>query len=352
MKKLLIVAALTATSAMAQVTVSGSIGASYQLSPVLNYVASPAGASTTRAQGLQTQDGEIIITAVEDLGVGYKVIAKGGVTTRGRDTGVETRDATVTLITPVGAFTGGAVRTCGPWETVMTRVVTGPVRSENETVSTPLPKCNSVDALNYTLPLAKTMVNVTYSEYGAGALNSTGLTALTVSGVYTDGSVMFGTDVTSFAQSTGGTAAVGRPILDGLARTRVFGSYDFGVAKLGLGYQGYSRVAAATKMASVSVPVGHVALGLEYVVRDEQGVVNGELTAAGAGVRAVATALFGATNGDKAMSSTGIGATYSFSKSTSLNASYIVYKDVGANSISNAPKKLEDEYRVRLLKTF
>jgi hypothetical protein len=57
----------------------------------------------------------------------------------------------------------------------------------------------------------------------------------------------------------------------------------------------------------------------------------------------------------------GLGATYNFSKTTNLNASYITYTDAGANSklaagsLSTAGTTaalLDTEYRIRLMKSF
>jgi predicted porin len=354
MKKTLVaLAALAATGAsFAQVTLTGNIGPSYQMSPELTYVtAAPVGSSTTRAQGLQIQDGEINVTATEDLGGGWKAIAKGGLTVRGRDTAPATRDATVTLITPMGAITAGAVRTCGPWESMMTGVVTGPIRSGNENnVYTPLPKCALIDVVSYSVPVGPVSASLAYGEFGGASGNATGLTFVAPTFVYTAGPLMAGIDATFFSQAATGTVAAGRPVLDGLVRTRLFGTYNFGIAKLGLGYQTLTNNIASTMTASLTVPMGPVVFGLEYAARDAQGEIS-----TSAAVRAIGTAVFGATDGDKASSSVGLGATYSFSKSVTLNTSYIVYNDAGANTkvAGNAGlKKLEDEYRVRLMKTF
>jgi hypothetical protein len=166
------------------------------------------------------------------------------------------------------------------------------------------------------------------------------------------------------------------PINGGL-RTRLAGTYDAGVAKFGLGYQVKTGGAADQYIASVAVPMGSTVFGLDYTGRGAQGAFDGGR--AGAGVMQVLT---GARDGDKASSSVGVGATYSFSKSTTLNFSYITYNDAGANDKFGAPVAaaapvLKDdgtlktagktanafpagttpalydtEYRIRLMKTF
>lgn len=371
MKKTLVaLAALAATGAsFAQVTLTGNIGPSYQMSPELTYSATAPGQSTTRAQGLQIQDGEINVTATEDLGGGWKAIAKGGFTVRGRDTGLVTRDATLTLVTPMGAVTAGAVRTCGPWESMMSGVVTGPVRSGNESnKATPLPVCSLIDVVSYSVPVGPVSASLSYGEFngtGSPSGNASGLTFTSPNVVYTSGPVMAGVDATIFAQADGGVYGPVKDFLDGLVRYRAVGTYNFGMAKLGLGFMTWSNSnIPTTTTASITVPMGPVVFGLEYAGRSE--ITNQLIADAPAGAtaaqvalvatkRALGTSAFGYTYGDKASSSVGAGATYSFSKSTSLNVSYIVYNDAGANTklTGNAAlKKLEDEYRVRLMKTF
>jgi hypothetical protein len=68
-----------------------------------------------------------------------------------------------------------------------------------------------------------------------------------------------------------------------------------------------------------------------------------------------------ARTGDKASSAVGVGATYNFSKTATLNASYITYSDAGVNTkfapgsltaAGTTPAQLDTEYRIRLMKTF
>jgi hypothetical protein len=165
--------------------------------------------------------------------------------------------------------------------------------------------------------------------------------------------------------------------VEGVVRTRLAGTYDAGIAKFGLGYQNKTGGTADQYLASVAVPVGNTVFGLDYTARAAQGAFDKGTTGA------IATqALTGAREGDKASSSVGIGATYSFSKTTTLNFSYITYNDVGVNekyatpvvavapvlnndgtlktagktaSAFNAgatPVQLDTEYRIRLMKTF
>ena len=422
MKKTLIALAVLAASgaSIAQVTVTGNIGASYQKAPVIGFVGA---GSVPENQGLFVHDGEVMFTATEALGTGWSVTARGGLTLRGRGGAVGTRDATVALTTPVGRITAGSVRTCGQLNTVLSGAVSGGHYSAQETSNLlPLDKCSLIDMANYSAPVGPVLVGLTYVEFQAplstlsgpgtpttgaatGPGDLSGLTAAVISGTYNKGPLSITADYTSYSQrligqalptgnganaslinTLGGQGAV--DALDGWDRTRIVGSYDFGMAKVGLGYEMKGKGVADQYVASVAVPMGAVTLGLDYTARDAQGKPSG--AAAGVAARAVTYALGGRREGDKAWSSIGAGANYSFSKSTTLNVSYITYQDVGANSLfapagtvataanttvpaglsalqtaqflggvtaSNSvrgttPSQLNDEYRIRLLKTF
>ncbi len=369
MKKTLIaLAALAATGAtFAQATISGNVGFSWQQSPV-------KAANGSHVQGFAIQDGEIYIAATEDLGGGMSATARGGFTMRGRGNAIADRDATVTLTGKFGALTAGAFRTCGSLAGVQSGVVTGTVYSANESNNyTPLDKCSLVDALVYSMPVGPVMLSATYGEFGSAVAdttstdrgNTTGITFTDLGGVYTSGPVMAGLNVTVFG-AVGALAAV-----DSVVRTRLVGTYDAGVAKVGLGYQNKTGGSADQYVASLAVPMGNVVFGLDYTARGAQGAYDRtagytDFTKTGA---FAAYALGATREGDKASSSLGLGVTYSFSKTTTLNASYITYTDVGANDSANpvvstyntaatlrpagtTPSQLDTEYRIRLMKSF
>lgn len=348
MKKTLIALATLAASGatFAQATISGNFGVSWQQDPAVT-------ADGRHTQGLRANDGEIYVSATEDLGGGMSATARGGLTIRGRGTAIADRDGTVTLTGPFGAVTAGAVRSCGNLVTVQSGVVTGTTYSSNESQNAvPLDKCAMVDVVALTLPVGPVMLTGTYGEFGStvsaisgagsnGAGNPTGITFSDVQGIYKDGPLMVGANVTVFG-------AVGTfKIVDGVIRTRVFGTYDAGVAKLGLGYQNKTGGSADQYVASVAVPMGNAVFGLDYTARAAQGVFDN-----GAAGAAAALALSTARNGDKASSSVGVGMTYNFSKTTNVNASYITYTDAGANALVNIAPVLDTEYRIRLLKSF
>ena len=392
MKKSLVALAVLAASgaSFAQVTIVGNVGMSYQMSPALTYSATAAGQTTPRSQGLQIQDGEIYVTATEDLGGGWAATARGGWTMRGRDTTIITRDATVSLRTPVGQLTAGSLRTCGPIVTILSSAITGPVWTANESNNNvPLAKCSLIDTVIFGTPLGKGSpftVAGSYGEFngsnvtnttplGNTAANATGLTFGQAQIVYASGPMLAGIDYTGFqmaknnlggaAGSAGAQGAI--DAYDGLGRVRAWGSYDFGFMKVGAGYQNVTRNVADQYALSLTVPLGAVTVGMDYTVRAAQGKLD--LPGTAAQQIASATVIYnlnGARDGDKEWSSIGVGATYAFSKLTTLNMSYIVYNDAGVNtkyaqtgalgaltpSATGTLKQLDDEYRIRLMKAF
>lgn len=371
MKKTLIALAVLAASSasFAQVTITGNIGPSFQKSPVLTFIGT---GSIPEAQGIFVQDGEVNFTATESLGTGMSITARGGVTLRGRGGAVGTRDTTVALTTPFGRITAGSSRTCGQLNTVLSGQVTGGHYTAQETSNLlPLDKCSLIDLVNYAAPVGPILLSLSYVEFltaAGGAGDISGLTAAVIGGTYNKGPLSVTADYTSYSQrlvgqsggnlglvnGLGGQGAV--DAFDGSDRTRIVGTYDLGVAKVGLGYQMLSRGVADQYVASVSVPLGAVTLGLDYTARGAQGDLKGNT--------ASKTASFNVTGrreGDKAWTAVGVGANYSFSKSATFNVSYITYQDVGANDrfainsvtvAGKTPSLLTDEYRIRLLKTF
>jgi len=359
-KSLIALAALAASGAtFAQATISGNVGVSWQQSPAVAQDGS-------HVQGLSVNDGEIYITAREDLGGGMSATARGGFTMRGRGTGIADRDATVTLAGGFGAVTAGALRACGPLDAVKSGAVTGTVYTANESVNeVPLDKCSLVDVVVYTSPkMGDFTLSATYGEFGSGIStptsnlkgNALGLTFGVLGATYASGPVMVTGDVTSYSAvkstSQGGTLTA----LDGWMRTRLAGTYDMGVAKFGLGYQTWTWGKADQMLASVAIPVDNMLFGIDYMQRNAQGASSKGTIAENTALDAISGALSNTRNGDAASSAIGVGVTYNFSKTTNLNASYITYSDAGknVNPTTGAVTKavLDTEYRVRLLKTF
>ena len=181
MKKTLIALAAVASvsASYAQATISGKLGFAWQQSPVV-------AADGSHVQGLSMNDGEIYVSATEDLGGGMSATARGGLTMRGRGTGVADRDGTISLMTPNGSVTVGALRSCGPLDAVKSGAVVGTVYEANESVNeVPLDKCSLVEVVTYTAPkMGNVTVSATYGEFGSAITaptsnlkgNATGLT--------------------------------------------------------------------------------------------------------------------------------------------------------------------------------
>jgi|GEM_PF-993600 len=361
----------TSGAAFAQATISGNIGVSWQQNAAIKST------DGSHIQGLSVNDGEIYISATEDLGGGMSATARGGFTMRGRGTSIMDRDATVSLKGGFGVVTAGALRSCGSLVSVQSGAVTGTAYSGNESErAIPLDTCSIVDVLMYTLPVGPVMLSATYGEFAGGVTyynatsapivpasldskgNVGGVTFTDLTGVYAAGPVMVSLGITTFGVVY--NEAVKRQALlnaglkndvlvigDGLMRTRLVGTYDAGLAKIGLGYQTKTMGLADQYVVSVAVPYGNALFGLDYTARGAQGVID-----KGALGATAANALFGVKNGDAASSSIGVGATYNFSKTTNLNASYITYTDAGRNTLTPTAATLDTEYRVRLLKSF
>jgi len=158
-QKLIAVAALIATGAsFAQVTMSGNMGFSWQQAPEKAFDGS-------HVQGLAVNDGDIYITAVEDLGDGWKATARGGFTLRGRVNGINDRDGTVSLATPYGVMTAGSLRSCSSLEAMKSGAVTGTYYTTNETkIYTPLDACSLADVVILNTKVGDFTLGATYGE--------------------------------------------------------------------------------------------------------------------------------------------------------------------------------------------
>jgi len=403
MKKTLIaLAAVAATGAsFAQVTISGQLGFSWQQEAA-------KGTDGSHKQGFSMNDGDVYLTATESLGAGWSATARGGWTMRGRGTAVVDRDGMLMLGTPNGTLTAGSFRTCGPLDAVKSGAVTGTAYTANESnLYIPIDKCSLIDAVSFSLPkFANTTVSVAYGELSGsvsfaptitstasavatstpvvtagstttfGVLpntqildakgNATGITFTNLAAVYADGPVMLQADITWFGGASSKTQISNSTVagafllndagLDGWQRTRVTGTYDAGVAKVGLGYQNRTWGMADQYIATIAVPVGNMVFGLDYMARDAQGPMTAP--AGNSNFALLMSSLNGQKAGDKASSMVGVGVTYNFSKTTTVNASYIQYTDAGVNvtngvtSYTGGAAGNDVEYRIRLMKTF
>ena len=331
MKKTLVALAVLAVSgaSFAQVTINGKLGFSYQKN------ASIVGGSANH--GMAMSDGDLNFTAMEDLGGGIKAIAKSAFTSRGRDSTIGARDATLTLAMPAATMTVGAVESCS----TILNTAGAPVAlaSGHDSTGAPIDGCANVDAFILSIPVGPVTLGLNYADSIARFVNGVPATSpggagdLTSNGVsvsYAAGPLSAGLDFTVFAANAavqGAVAAGGGTYWDGLTRTRLFGAYDLGVAKIGAGFQVSNHDKASQSSVSVAVPLGAISVGLVHSMRNAQDA---------------STAYTGLTAKDS-RSGTAVGATYNLSKMTNINASYSTY--------SNTADR-DTEFRVRLMQSF
>ena len=343
-------AVAVSSAAFAQVTISGKFGTAYTASK------SSAGA---KVSGFQVTDGDLRVTATEDLGGGMKATVAAEFGNRGRGNANAARDATISLTTGFGVITAGAVAAGNG----IVGLGNGgaPVRGldgngvlEGET---------NVDMVRLSLPVMTGLTVHIASFDGVGDVNrkSGNITQFALN--YAAGPVGFAADYSDYkntadyaghsgtcqpagnaattainASGAGAGSAAACTAAFGVvvnprvaavkgadARTRISGSYDLGVAKIGAGYQVTSYITAANKddvqtTMGVSIPMGAITVG---AVRSTQKVEE-------SGKK---------TTGNE------FGVNYAFSKTTNLQASMQSYKTTGDAASTKYT-------RVRLLKSF
>lgn len=342
MKKTIVALAVLAASGatFAQATISGKLGFSYQKD------ADVVAGSNAANHGMQMADGDLNFAATEDLGGGMSVTARSAFVSRGRDTTIAPRDATLTLVTTVGAFRMGAVETCSKLGEVMSGATSASTGADSKFSA--LDPCAFIDIASYIVPVGPVTAVVSYVEFGpgpgAGLLASNFTNAWVLGGTYSAGPLMVSADYTTYKADTAG--AFGQ-YADGGARTRLVGSYDLGVAKIGAGIQNKNKGAAGQYVLSLAVPMGPVTFGIDYASRASQGTAD--LSAA---AKLAATSVYGVTEGEDARTYLAVGANYALSKTTTVNATYAQHTGAGANSTTGATAQYSNEYRLRLMKSF
>lgn len=268
MKKSLIALAVLATAgtafAQSTVTLSGKLRFAYEST------SSKVGATgvTTDANGLKVTDGNFTLTAVEDLGAGMKMTASMDILSRGRDTTISARDASLTLSGGFGAVLIGSIESGNG---ILGLGGAGaPVYGLDN--GKQLAAASNVDILRYYTPNMSGFTGyVSLIDATAAAANTLGMgsTAATQDATqlgvtYAAGPIAAAADYTSYGLNAVLATAPGAD-----DRFRISGSYDLGVAKLGLGYEKRKTTAAANNGSSdwvigVAVPMGATTFGLNY----------------------------------------------------------------------------------------
>lgn len=282
MKKTLIaVAALAASSAFAQVTITGEFAFGYAAK------SNAAGVTGADSSGFGTNTSEIYFGVSEDLGGGMKfdgVMQMGGLDrlgyTNAGDGGVAGKDFKMKLTTASSGaiqlataksasyLTGGVAGLGVAWDGLDGRVFSA--RS-------------SRDSLTYTLPSLATGLTLAVAHQEAGGelgegsgqagSNKQRMNAYALN--YATGALMIDAQYLAHADFSNADTT-------NKSTTRLAGTYDFGMAKLGAGVeataQGGSGKVTDTLIA-VKVPMGNLTLGAQLGSRniaDSTATTNGQ----------------------------------------------------------------------------
>jgi predicted porin len=347
MKKTLIALAVLAASgaSFAQVTMSGNVGFGFDKS------ASQTASNGNNGSGMTTTDGTINFTAKEDLGGGMSVIASTEFQLRGRtdaaagatpnSNSFRPRNATLAMITPVGVFSAGSIES--PSGFFRTTSYTDSWNTGFDNANGPWDGKANIDFVRYLVPISAVkglQLSAWYTEVGAGVANgvtigsATKITAPVLMANFSAGPITAYADYTNFtAQKAAGVPAAITAVLSDLTRYRIGADYNFGMAKVSVGYQTRDHDLPDQYAFGLTVPLGATTLNLTYGARDSQKAAPKYGLAA-----------------DVERTATGLQVRYNFSKTTFAEVAYATY--TGGGKIANGERDLSDEYRIRMNKSF
>jgi len=238
-------AVAVAGAASAQVSITGNLGYGWETSSTGN------GPST---KGLKVTDGNVKFSATEDLGGGMSVATAMDIQSRGRDTTIAGRDASITLVTAAGGFTLGAVE-AGNGIIGLGGAGAPTIGLDGNTV---LAGGTDVDLARYDLAFGNGVaVFASRTDGATAALNGVGEG---VNPANTFGASYAANGLSAKFDTTKGLLA---------KRNRMSASYDLSSAVVGIGYEtrkAVSGVGGTDKdtVIGVSVPMGAVNFGLNY----------------------------------------------------------------------------------------
>jgi len=265
MKKTLIAMAVLAASgaSFAQVTITGNL--------TMGYVAMGKPAGDTSGFGVDTS--QINFAATEDLGSGMKATAKMALAgaDRSGESGNGTvggRDASLALATGFGVFTLGSGKSADYLSGGIAGV--GAVYFDFENLGLFSARSSRDTATFALLPIAGFTAQISHQEGGNAQGLGTGAAGATAQRLnayglkYASGPAVVDVQLLQFDKNVGnGTGTA-------VDEQRLSGSYDLGVAKLGLGTQITKYAFGNTKTQSllgVTVPVGPVTFGAQLAAR-------------------------------------------------------------------------------------
>ena len=326
MKKSLIalaaLAAVTAASAQSTVTLSGNYSFSYQ-TDLSNLAANSAlvtvnsarggtataAASVVNGQGFTVTAADFKLAAVEDLGGGLKasfdyVMETGNF----RGAPVTRADSGIGLSTPMGNIAMRNTRGSDLLASITSPAISLPdgLYEGHGILSRP-----NIDIVSYTAPtMSGFTASVTYVEASDGAVDlPTTIKSINVYGVnYTNGPISATYAMKVHSQAAG--------LTNKKNQNELAATYDFGVAKVGFAFDDKTTATGKTATGySITVPVGAISFGAQIFKRD-------------------------------AVRQTDFGASYAFSKRTSVSVSS------GKLSGNVLALRNGNQSRVRLLHTF
>jgi hypothetical protein len=265
--------------AQSSVTISGKFG--YQFS-------STQSNTGVKGNGFSTQDGDVNFAAVEDLGGGLKADVFMGIRLRGREVnsdgasdGIGARNAHVRLTGDFGSIMGGAIASPSGILAIGGAGAAGfkGVDDAGELLDA---EVNSVDLFQYTTPTfmgANAYVQFVDSIGDAatdGLQRGATTPSATVLGLnFANGPIKANIDTTTYKRnSAAATATAGTAD----SRLRLSGSYDFGMAAVGFGYQTNDNTTTdiTQMLLGLNVPVtSALSAGINYVTRDTKTLATG-----------------------------------------------------------------------------
>ncbi len=325
MKKSLIalaaLAAVTAASAQSTVTLSGAYSFSYQtdltnvaansalvtVNSARGGTAAAAAATTVDGQGFTVTAAEFKLAAVEDLGGGLKASFDYTMETGNfRGAPVTRADSGIGVSTPMGNIAMRNTRSSD-----LLAAIGSPAISLPDGIYESVSSRGAIDTVSYTAPsISGFTASVTYVEGNDGAIDlpTTNAKSINVYGVnYANGPIS-----ATYAMKVHSLAA-GSTIKKN--QNELAASYDFGVAKVGFAFDDKTTAKGKTATGySITVPVGAITFGAHMFKRD-------------------------------AVRMTDVGASYAFSKRTSVSVAAGTMKGLAAANNGN-------QSRIRLLHTF
>lgn len=284
MKKTIVaLAALTAVGgvfAQSSVSITGLVGAAYQS------VDNSAGTGSA-ARGLTLTNADIKLTAVEDLGGGLKAIASvvfetpalsagpaPGLPSSGRfGQGLTRSDTTLGLTGSIGTLTFANTRSTH----MLTRGMVAPANLQDGIYDTSgIITRVGVDALTYSIaPISGFTGFIQLVEDSNDGNVHAGVFTHVIGVTYANGPMAAGVQFKRSSFDAPPAYAVAAANIARTSRYEAFATYDLGVAKLGVGYDGsttgvaYNSTSDANAYSlGLSAPVGAITVGFNWAKRD------------------------------------------------------------------------------------